>query len=31
MVWCGALHLTCPGDVAYARTNVQQVPWKEDE
>jgi hypothetical protein len=25
MVWCGPLHLTFRGDVAYACTNIQQV------
>ena len=24
MVWCGPLHLTFPGDVAYACTNIQE-------
>ena len=25
MVWCGPLHLTFPGDVAYACANIQHV------
>ena len=26
--WCGPLHLAFPGDVAFARTNIQQVAWE---
>ena len=31
MLWCGLLHLTFPGDVAYACTNIQQVASEEEE
>ena len=29
--WCGPLHLAFPGDVAYACTNIQQVPEEEED
>jgi hypothetical protein len=31
MMGCGPLHLTFPGDVAYAYTNIQQVAEEEEE
>ena len=31
MVWCGVVHSTFPGDVAYACTNIQQVTEEEEE
>ena len=30
MVWYGPPHLAFPGDVAYARTNIQQVAKEEE-
>ena len=29
--WCAPLHLTFPGDVAYACTNIQQEAEEEEE
>ena len=29
--WCRPLHLTFPGDVAHACTNIQQVASEEEE
>jgi hypothetical protein len=31
MVWCGPLHLTSLGDVAYECINIQQVAEEEEE
>ena len=31
MLWCGPLHLTNLGDVAYACINIQQVAEEEEE